>query len=1317
MVSIGSYSIGLDIGTNSLGWAVADEEGSLVFYKKRPMCGTVLIQTEGQTAAKRRGFRSTRRRFARRKQRIQWIQELMGPIVLKDDPTFFERLKYSYVSKKDESFTTVNPSLLFDNSYYKTHEYFKEFPTIYHLRKRLIETDSRIDIRLVYLAVHHIIKYRGNFLYEGQPLSIANLNVKEAVIEMFRAFEMLDVDDETSAVDEIGNILESNKRRNEKREELTNFLEEYTPLNISKPKNWAYALASLILGYPADISIVFELEESKKVSFSDESYVEAEDLLDDYQSEQFESIQKVYSAQFLINILSGDSVSTLSDAYISIYEKHKKDLNRLKKLLKKYRDVETFNKIFKKGSNGISYATYIEGGCKCTNKKLCDELKKILHEMPKDDEDVSSCLHDIEDEIFLVKPRNSNNGAIPNQLHVEELKKIIDNQARFYPELNEIKSKLVAVAEYRIPYFVGPLSKNSPFSWVVRDNNKKIYPWNFYDVVDANKTAQTFIRRMTNKCSYLINEDVLPKESILYSEYTVLDELSNIVVDGHHLAPDCKRDALENLFKKHKSVTISMFKNWYKTNYRKGTEDLPYVSSLSDNNKFQSDMKSYVELSNIIGPLNCKTKFDEAEKIIEFITLFKDKEIREQQIKRFCPDLTNNQVKLIMKLSYSGWGRFSRRLLNGIRSSAGNTIIDLLRNTNQNFMQILFDKTLAFEKTINEENLSNSISRNTSVKDFVMNYPCSPAIKKCTWIAIKVISEIQSIIGHVPTDIYIEVASGDQEKKRTSSRYEKLCKTYSKINSESFKETFSELKKYQSDKKALDRRALFLYFLQNGKCLYSGKPLEIQNLSLYQIDHILPRCYIKDDSIDNLALVISSENQRKLDSLLLSDGIIDARTREWEYLYKNGLMSQKKYDNLRRRKIEDKDIEGFINRQLVETRQICTNVFRALKLVYNGKVSVYGVSSKLTYNLKQKINLPKVRELNDYHHAVDAYTTVLAGNFSQKLLSFPMGELNHYYRNFLSEIAPENRQARYGVIADLFYSSTSQWNGLVQLANLLNCSKRHDFYVNCLTEENSGEFYNQTIVGKEKNSKNLIPKKKEMRPDLYGGYTGEQDAYFCIVEDKTKPRKKALSFVGIPIRIVALAKQNPDAIMEYLRNRGIAEPRIIKDKIKKYQHILYPNGSSFDEFYIVGSKEVINAKQLWLSAKSTKTLNAMLCSNSEHKKEILPYDIETLYDELCERISKFYPCFKKIGVGCENSKEVFMALPHAEKIKHILNMLTVTHANSSRVENWDRTDFEEKKVSFDIPGSRMNKTLRPCDIIFIDSSITGMHSRRYIVGF
>ena len=54
---------------------------------------------------------------------------------------------------------------LFADRDYCDRDYHREFPTIYHLRRALMFEDRAFDVRLVYLAVHHILKKRGHFLF------------------------------------------------------------------------------------------------------------------------------------------------------------------------------------------------------------------------------------------------------------------------------------------------------------------------------------------------------------------------------------------------------------------------------------------------------------------------------------------------------------------------------------------------------------------------------------------------------------------------------------------------------------------------------------------------------------------------------------------------------------------------------------------------------------------------------------------------------------------------------------------------------------------------------------------------------------------------------------------------------------------------------------------------------------------------------------------------------------------------------------------------------------------------------------------------
>ena len=97
------YSIGLDIGTSSVGWAVIDNNFKLLKKGNKNMWGSRLFET-AETAANRRENRSTRRRYNKRRERIRLLQELMANMVLSVDPTFFIRLSQTtFLDEEDKS--------------------------------------------------------------------------------------------------------------------------------------------------------------------------------------------------------------------------------------------------------------------------------------------------------------------------------------------------------------------------------------------------------------------------------------------------------------------------------------------------------------------------------------------------------------------------------------------------------------------------------------------------------------------------------------------------------------------------------------------------------------------------------------------------------------------------------------------------------------------------------------------------------------------------------------------------------------------------------------------------------------------------------------------------------------------------------------------------------------------------------------------------------------------------------------------------------------------------------------------------------------
>ena len=74
----------MDIGSASVGWATTDTEYKIIRKNKKKLLGVRLFE-EAKTAEDRRGHRSSRRRLARRKWRLNLLEELFASEVKKVD--------------------------------------------------------------------------------------------------------------------------------------------------------------------------------------------------------------------------------------------------------------------------------------------------------------------------------------------------------------------------------------------------------------------------------------------------------------------------------------------------------------------------------------------------------------------------------------------------------------------------------------------------------------------------------------------------------------------------------------------------------------------------------------------------------------------------------------------------------------------------------------------------------------------------------------------------------------------------------------------------------------------------------------------------------------------------------------------------------------------------------------------------------------------------------------------------------------------------------------------------------------------------------
>lgn len=367
------YYIGLDIGTSSVGWAVTDMNYQIIKRHGKALWGSRLFAS-ANTAEERRGFRTARRRLDRRNWRINILQELFAEEISKVDSGFYLRMKeskYYPEDKKDSSGKCPElPYALFVDKDYTDKDYHKEYPTIYHLRKMLMETEKVPDIRLVYLAIHHMMKHRGHFLLSGDINQVTEF--KNTFLQFAENLknEELDFQVEMSEerIKEVEIVL---KDKNLTKSAKKNRLIKYFGAKSACEK----AVFTLITGGTVKLSDVLGNEElnnceKDKISFSDNNYDEYVGTVEEDLGEQFyiiESAKAVYDWSILADIL-GDSAS-ISEAKVKSYEKHKEDLAYLKKVVKQYLPKEIYKKVFVITEDKLcNYPAYI-GMTKINGKK------------------------------------------------------------------------------------------------------------------------------------------------------------------------------------------------------------------------------------------------------------------------------------------------------------------------------------------------------------------------------------------------------------------------------------------------------------------------------------------------------------------------------------------------------------------------------------------------------------------------------------------------------------------------------------------------------------------------------------------------------------------------------------------------------------------------------------------------------------------------------------------------------------------------------------------------------------------------------------
>ena len=957
--------------------------------------------------------------------------------------------------------------------------------------------------------------------------------------------------------------------------------------------------------------------------------------------------------------------------------------------------------------------------------------------------------------------RIKDNGVIPYQLHLEELKIILKTCGPKFPFLNEVADgysvaeKLIKMLEFRIPYYVGPLNTHhnvdkGGFAWAVRKASGRVTPWNFDDKIDREKSAAAFIKNLTNKCTYLLGEDVLPKSSLLYSEFMLLNELNNIRIDGKPLETALKEHLIDAVFKQdHKKMTKNRIEQFLKDNNYIPNKHKPDITGLDG--EIKNDLISYRDMVRILG-----TNFDRsmAEDIIMDITIFGEskKMLRETLRNKFASHLDDETIKKLAKLRYRDWGRISKKLLNGLEGcdKTGDceaaTIIKFMRNFSYNLMELLGDK-FSFMERIQEINNKLTESQVVNPHDIIDDLALSPAVKRAVWQALRIVDEVVHIKKALPSRIFVEVTrSNKTEKKKKDSRQKRLSDLYAAIKkddallnglkNEEFSGLKSELATY--DDAALRSKKLYLYYTQMGRCAYTGESIDIAilNTDNYDIDHIYPRSLTKDDSFDNLVLCKRTANAQKSDTYPIAEEIQKAQKSFWTFLKQQGLISERKYERLTRNTpLTADDLSGFIARQLVETNQSVKAATTLLRRLYP-EIDVVFVKAENVTDFRHDNNFIKVRSLNHHHHAKDAYLNIVVGNVYHE----------KFTRNFRVFFKKNGANRTYNLAKMFNYDvkctnakDGKAWDVKTSMDIVKKMMDSNDVRVTKRVYEQKGQLADINLTKASKVKADIYMPISSNDSILsqntkYGGYSDIKNAYYTIIEYSDKKNNIIKSFLPIPI-FVATKNLTNHALLEYIKtilpkanNLRIIYKKVYNDQLLKIDGFnYYLGGRSNDRFCIDNAIQLIvplemqfyiklvekfiaiisENKNIALKASSVKSRNPL---NNQVENITLEYT-QKLFDYLVSKFNE--PIYLKMRgnklTDIDNTgRKEFIKLSLDERCKALAELLNIfTNMNKKLLLSTINVSASRKVVNFKISSLDEFK--------IVNESITGLYSNEITI--
>lgn len=326
---------------------------------------------------------------------------------------------------------------------------------------------------------------------------------------------------------------------------------------------------------------------------------------------------------------------------------------------------------------------------------------------------------------------------------------------------------------------------------------------------------------------------------------------------------------------------------------------------------------------------------------------------------------------------------------------------------------------------------------------------------------------------------------------------------------------------------------------------------------------------------------------------------------------------------------------------------------------------------------KKRYDIVKVREVNDYHHARDAYLNIVVGNvFDVKFTTNPLNFIKSGAEYTLNDKIYDQTIKRGDVVAWI-----PDERGTISTVKR-TCSKENMLFTRYSYEQKGGLF-DQQILKKGQGqlpTKSSDPHMKGQSSqewiNKYGGYNNVSGAYFCLVEYKNK-NKSVRSIEHVPAYISAKIRTDPQELENYLMR--VLPTREFSVRIRKIKFNTLFNHNGFP-MHISGRSDVrllfkpaVQLKVNNVHYRYIKRIVRFCAKEKELKRElkISPFDeIDTdknveLYAVLVGKLSTdlYKAHFSATVKTLNSSRETFADLQVEEQTRTLYEILHIFQCN------------------------------------------------------